>query len=522
MKHITKSAGVVAGGTTVSRILGYIRDMLVAHVFGASIFADAFYAAYRIPNLLRRLLGEGAVSAAVIPVLSEYYYQKESKKTTELINSLLTALIIILSIVTVLGMIFSKQLVTLIAYGFTDTPEKIELTTTLTRLMFPFLFFISLAALALGILNTAGKFFIPSVAPASLSISEIMYILAVAPLLAPDNQIKGLAISVMIGGAGQFLAQAPHIMKLGFKIRPCFKFNNPGFKKITYLMLPTTLGMSVDQINSFVDTICASFLPLGSITALYYSNRVMQLPLAIFAIAVATVSLPSMSISVAKNDVADLKETINYSIRLLLFAILPSMLGLMILGLPIIKLLFERGEFRHSASLMTYSSLFFYSFGLPAYAVVKIFASAFYSYKETKTPVKVAAAAMIINAILNVILMYQFEVGGLALATAIASYFNATWLFIILRRKIGRIGAKKILKTFVKIIIISFSMCALTWILFFQALPELIPQIKNFHKTTTAGAILFAVWSYIFLSHIFGVEELDEIKKVLRRKIPFL
>lgn len=521
MKNITESAGVVALGTIISRILGYLRDMFVAHIFGATMFADAFYAAYRIPNLFRRLLGEGSVSAAVIPVLSEYHVTRDKKKTIELISILTTALVIVLAVITLLGIVFSRQVVTLIAHGWVGEQEKFNLTVTLTQLMFPFLLFISLAALSLGILNTIGKFFVPSVAPASLSISEIVFILIIAPLLCWEDQIKGLAISVVAGGAGQFLIQLPFIIKAGFLVKPNFHFNNPGFKKITSLMLPSTIGMSVDQINAFADTICASFLTVGSITALYYSNRLMQLPLAVFAIAVASVALPAMSQATAKNDLNLLKNTLSYSIRLLLFALLPSMAGLMIFGLPIIQLLFERGRFDTNASLLTHSALFFYSLGLPAYGIVKILASTFYSLKETKTPVKVATTSMLLNIILNVLLMYELEVAGLALATTISSYFNAFWLFVILRRKIGHIGATKIINAFLKILLASATMCVLTWLIF-TILPQLFPTIKEFTNITTTMTILFAVFCYITLAYIFRIEELSEIRKIIAKKLPFL
>lgn len=229
-KQLTKHAGRVAMGTMVSRILGYIRDMLVAHLFGAGLAADAFYAAYRIPNLLRRLLGEGSLSASFIPVLSEYLNTKTKEETQELINVVFTILSLVLTALMVLGIIFAPQIVHIIAYGFTSNPEKLELTINLTRLMFPFLLFICLAALLLGIANTLSRFFIAAVAPASLSIAEIGFIMGIAPLLAPDNQVKGLAISVIVGGLGQFMIQWPQIRNMGWKLRFKFNFNHRGLK----------------------------------------------------------------------------------------------------------------------------------------------------------------------------------------------------------------------------------------------------------------------------------------------------
>ena len=470
-KQLTKHAGRVAMGTMVSRILGYIRDMLVAHLFGAGLAADAFYAAYRIPNLLRRLLGEGSLSASFIPVLSEYLNTKSKEETQELINVVFTVLTVVLVVLMALGMIFAPQIVNIIAYGFTSNPEKLELTINLTRLMFPFLLFICLAALLLGIANTLSRFFIAAVAPASLSIAEIGFIMGIAPLLAPDNQVKGLAISVIVGGLGQFMIQWPQIRNMGWKLRFKFNFNHPGLKRIGMLMIPALLGLSVDQINAFVDTVLGSFLQQGSITALYYSNRVMQLPLAIFGIAFSTVALPAMSRSVAENNIPALKETFNFAVRFIVFILVPSAIGLMVIGYPIIHVLFEHGQFDSHATALTNSAMFYYSLGLPAYAIAKVVASAFYSHQETKTPVKIAAVAMVINAVLCVILMRFMGVGGLALGSAIASYFNAGALIYLLRRKIGLLGIKRILKTV--------------------------------YKTLTAGAVM-AVFSYWIAFHLFA------------------
>ena len=518
MKKIASGAIKVSVGTIISRLLGYARDMLVARYFGAGIFADAFYAAYRIPNLFRRLLGEGSVSAAVIPVLSETKVRDGDDAAGELISASLTFLILVLSAITIAGIVWSREIVSVIAYGFSDEPDKLSLTISLTRLMFPFMFFVSLAAFVGGALNTYGIFFVPSVAPGALSVSEISFMLAVAPLLSVGNsQVNGLAVSVIIGGALQVVAQLPHLARLPLRIKPNFNFALPGIKKIGSLMLPTTVGISVDQINAFVDTACASFLPLGSITALYYSNRLMQLPLAIFGISLATVSLPAMSYEASRGDIRALKETLNYSIRLMLFAVIPSAAGLVVFGRPIIKLLFEHGRFDAYASSLTYSALAFYALGLPAYSAVKIFASAFYSFKETAYPVKVAVISMLLNASLNIILMERFAVGGLALATAISSAFNGFWLFVALRRKIGLIGGRRIAVSFLKISIASAGMCFLTHYIFFVLLKPSDGAIAT--KIITLGAIVAAVLFYILLSRILLIEELSGVKEIFSEKL---
>ncbi|MDR0485883.1 MAG: murein biosynthesis integral membrane protein MurJ, partial [Elusimicrobiota bacterium] len=368
-KTLARYAGKTAFGTALSRILGYIRDMLIAQFFGAGIFADAFYAAFRIPNLFRRMLGEGSFSAAFIPVFSQYLQTEKKKQTQEVLNAVFTALLLILAAITILGMFFAPQLAKIIAWGFTSNPEKMDLTIELTRLMFPFVFFICLAAFLLAVLNTLYSFFIPALAPASLSFAEIFYVLLFTPLIVfPQNQIKGLAFAVIAGGLLHFLIQYPVLKKLGWGLHFHINFKHPAIKKIVFLMIPSVIGLSVDQINAFVDNICASFLANGSIAAMYYSNRVMQLPLAIFGLALASVSLPAMSKAAAVNDIKNIKESLNYSLRFSIFTLLPAAFGLMIIGFPIIRVLFERGSFDLNASIMTNSALFYYSLGIPAYS----------------------------------------------------------------------------------------------------------------------------------------------------------
>jgi len=465
-KQLTKYAGKTAFGTFLSRILGYIRDMLVADMFGVGMFADVFYAAFRIPNLFRRLFGEGSFSAAFIPVFSKSLQTQEKSETQKLLNAVFTALFSVLIIVTILGIFASPLLVRLIAWGYTG--EKLSLTIELTRWMFPFIVFISLAAFLLAILNSLRSFFLPAFAPSALSMAEIFYVLALAPAILSDgNRIVGLAVSVVVGGALHFIIQYPALKLLGWQLKLKLKINyngeeipfyqHPGIRRIVILMIPAMIGLSVDQINSFVDSICASFLPTGAMSALYYSNRVMQLPLAIFGLAFASVSLPAMSKAFAQNDMKTLKSSLNHSVRFSVFTLVPAAVGLIVIGMPITRLLFERGHFNEHASQITNFALTFYSVGLPAYAVAKIFANAFYSFQDTKTPVFTAMWAMILHVVLCVIVMLwtNMGVGGLALSTAISSYFNVALLSWILRKRIGKLGLKKIVYSTMKSLIAS-------------------------------------------------------------------
>ncbi|MDD5101760.1 MAG: murein biosynthesis integral membrane protein MurJ [Endomicrobiaceae bacterium] len=510
IKKLVKYAGSVSVGTAISRIFGYIRDMLVAYFFGAGMFADAFYAAFRIPNLIRRMLGEGSFSAAFIPVFSEYLHTKSKDEAQKLIDVVFTILTLLLIVITILGVFFSPLLVKIIAYGFTSDPEKLQLTIDLTRLMFPFLLFICSAAMLLALLNTMNSFFIPAIAPANLSFAEIIYMLALAPMLSPSNQIKGLAISVIFGGIGHFFMQYPMFKHLGWKLRFNFNFNHPGVKKIIFLMIPSVIGISVDQINTFVDTICASFLGDGSITALYYSNRLMQLPLAIFGLAMATVSLPLMSKAVAQNNIEEMKQTLNFSIRFSIIALLPATVGLMVIGLPVIQVLFERGKFDNFASLLTNQALFYYVLGLPAYAISKVLANTFFSFQDTKTPVKIAFVVMFIHVILCVILMRTHGVGGLAFATAICAYINVLMLSHKLRVRIGKMGIKKIIASSIKGLIAASIMGLISY--------EIIKLQFATLFISLIISIIAGIISFVVIAKLLKSPEIEQLLNSLYKK----
>jgi len=495
-KTLARHAEKTALGTMLSRILGYIRDMLVANLFGTGISADAFYAAFRVPNLFRRMLGEGSFSAAFVPVFNEYLNKEEKTVTQDFLNTVFTVLTLILIVVSVLGMFFAPIITKMVAGGFSNDPGKMQLSIKLARLMFPFIFFICLASFLLAVLNTLNSFFLPALAPASLSFSEVFYILAVAPMIVPDNQIKGLAVSVIIGGLLHFSIQYPKLKDLGWNLKFKFNLKHPGVKKIIFLMIPSIIGLSADQINILVDSRCASSLGQGSVSALYYSNRIMQMPLAVLGLAFATVSFPAMSNAYAQKDMIALKKSLNYSIRFAIFTLFPAATGLMVIGLPIVKLLFEHGKFDSLGSVMTNDALFYYSLGLPAYAVVKIFANAFYSFQDTKTPLKTAIWTMFLHIILCFLLMYQIGIGGLALATALSAYFNLLLLIVYLKKRIGKLGLRQILFSSLKILlasiitgIIAYNMCKVSVNLFIS-----VPV------SIASSVITFVVISYVLKS----------------------
>ena len=432
--RVVKAAWVVGLATLLSRVFGFIRDMVIAGFFGAGPATDAFFVAFRIPNLLRRLFAEGSLTIAFIPVFTGYL-KRSKKQAVELAGIAFTLLSIILVLVSVAGILLSPWIVKVMAPGFTDIPDKYELTVFLTRLMFPYIFFISLVALCMGILNSFRHFAAPALAPVILNICMIA-----AAFLLKDcfgNPIISLAVGVMVGGVLQLAMQFPFLLKVGARLRPNFHFNHPGIKRIGILMLPAVFGAAVYQASIFINTILASLLPQGSVSYLYYADRVVQLPLGVFAIAIGTASLPSFSEQAAGGDYEELKDTIAFSLRLILFVAIPAMIALIILRVPIISVLFQRGQFDAVSTVSTAQALLYYAVGLWAFSCIRVIVSAFYALQDTRTPVKIAVAALIVNVIMSVILMFPMKHAGLALATSIASAVNVVILAVILKRKVG-------------------------------------------------------------------------------------
>ena len=424
--------GRFTSATLISRVLGFARDALVAHIFGGEVLTDAFYTAFRTSNLLRGLLAEGAMSSSFIPVFSRALKHDSREEVQDFLNSTFTVLTTVLVAVVVLGMIFSRQLTHVVAPGFEANPAKFAMTVEITRWIFPFFLFICLSAFLSGALNSLKHFFVPAVAPAMLSVMQIAYLLGFARRSSVETQMIGLAVAVVLGGAAHFLLQVPILRRDGFSLGWRWQWRHPHLLEVGKLMAPAIIGLSVDQVNGFVDTICASFLVRGSVTALYNSNRIMQLPLALFGIGVATVSLPTLSDHSADRDYAELNETLHASLRLMFFAVAPAAVGLILLARPVIVLLFQHGKFTPFATGLTVSALRYYCLGLLAYSAAKVLAGAFYSLHDTRTPVRIAAVSMLLNVVLNLLLMVPLGVGGLALATAISSWVNAAWLYVLL------------------------------------------------------------------------------------------
>jgi len=498
-KTLSKAAGAVSGMTLLSRMFGFIRDLFIAMAFGSSTAADAFFVAFRIPNMQRRVLGEGAVSSAFIPVFSETLTQKGKEAARQLTANIFNILLILLSTVSFLLFIFSPAVVTIFAPGFLNQPEKFELTVDLTRWMAPYLFFIGLAAFSMGILNSLKSFALPAATPITQNISMIAAILFIVPQM--DQPIIGLAIGVVVGGALQVIIQLPSIFKKGYGWGRHLNFKQPEVIKIARLMGPAILGLAVYELNIMVDTLLASTLEEGSISYLYYGNRLVQLPLGVFAVAMAVVLLPTLSGHAAKGELKELVKTLSFSIRLILFITIPATIGLVILREPIVNTLWERGEFMHASTLGTAVALLYYSIGLCAYSGIKIIAPAFYSLQDTKTPAKIGIYSMVLNIVLNLVLMGPLEHGGLALATSLSALFNVVVLIHYLRKRLGLLGGRKILSSAIKMSVAAGVMGVATFFskeFWFSFNDPIEIRIIILLACISTGMLVYALVSHIF------------------------
>ncbi|MFQ5949438.1 MAG: murein biosynthesis integral membrane protein MurJ [Nitrospiria bacterium] len=517
-KGIAASAGIVALGTFTSRILGFVRDMVLAKIFGASLVADAFYVAYRIPNLLRELLAEGSMSAGFIPVFTEYLTNKGRNEAKELARAAFTILFLVLSVIVSIGILLSPQIITVIVPGFLGDPRKFQLTTGLTRIMFPFLFFISMAALAMGILNSTRHFAPPAFSSASFNVVSILILLGLTPLL--PEPVYAAAIGVTLGGVAQCLIQLPTLIREGFSLsfrRPIFPLHH-GVVRIGKLLLPTTVGLSVTQVNILVNTLLASYLPVGSVSYLYYGLRLIHFPLGIFAIAIATALLPTLSEQASKGDTEALRQSFSFGLRLVFFITFPAMLGLILFRTHIVHLLFEHGEFDRLATQGTADAVLFYSLGLWAFAGVRILVPVFYSFQDTKTPVKIAVISMLLNLLLNILLMFPLKHRGLALATSLSATFNFSFLLVLLKRRIGWIDGKRIILSHLKAALASLTML----IPFFWMRNQAVWESGGRWEIKTVilfTVILASVLMYFFVQALLKSEEVLFLAGLLKERL---
>jgi putative peptidoglycan lipid II flippase len=513
-KSIARSAGIIGFATLCSRILGFARDIVIARLFGIYIYAQAFVIAFRIPNLLRDLVGEGATNAALVPVFTEYSKKHTKEEFCDLTNVVLSLALVILSSITILGIILSPIIVPLIAPGFIAFPEKLETTIRLNRIIFPYILLISLTAYSMAILNTLGHFSVPAFAPCLLNISIIVFALLF------EEGIRGLALGVLVGGALQLGVQIPVLFRKGFRPKLFKRFKHPAATLMGKLMLPRLLSSSIYQLNNFVDSIFGSLAFIvgeGGVAVLYFSYRLIQFPLGIFSNALSQAILPAFSTQALEDDNYDrLKLTLSWALRAIFFIMLPASIAFMFLARQIISILFGGGRFDANSINLCARALMFYSIGLCAYGATKIAQSCFFALKDTLTPTKVSGLALVINIILNSILMFPFKIGGIALATSISGISSFFILLFILKKKIKDFRLREITISFIRIFFASICMGLVCY--FFSQKFIILNRFLNLGLTIMSGLL-----SYVIFCFIFRVREMQELWQwlVQRRQVKF-
>lgn len=534
---VARSAGIVSIAVMGSRVLGLVREQVFANYFGAGFVNDAFQVAFRVPNMLRDLFAEGALSVAFVKTFTDYIEKKNEEEAWKLASMVMNALAIVLSVITLLGVIFAPQIVGLIAAGF--PPEKAELATTLTRIMFPFLMLVALAAVAMGVLNTRGRFGIPASASTLFNVGCIAGGLLFAYILSgggwqiskdhdmmPDEPARwaiiGMAIGTLIGGGLQFLVQVPSMWRVGFRFRPQVSFSHPGVRQVMRLMGPAVIGTAAVQINVFVNTFFASSIP-GAQSWLGYSFRLMQFPIGIFGVAIGTATLPAISRHAARNDISSFRSTLSSSIGLVFLLTIPSACGLVILGKPIIALLYQRGAFTALDTQMVTAALIGWSIGLAGYSAIKVLSPAFYALDDPRTPMIISFVSIAINAgcgylfrdwLSNYGVTPETPFGyghvGLALATSSVALVNFLALIYFMRRKIKRLEGRRILSSLLRISLASLALSVTSYFTYTFLVQRLGDQgfrniaIETFVPIATGGLV------FLLAAKLLRVRELNQ------------
>lgn len=445
-----------------SRILGVVREQVLAAYFGAGNAMDAYNVAFRIPNLVRDLFAEGAMSAAFVPTFTRRLTAEGKESAWRLGNIVITALLLITSAIVVVGLLFAEPLVRALAGDFAAVPGKLELTILLTRIMLPFLTLVALAAALMGMLNSLHRFFVPALSPAMFNVGTIVCALALVPLMPRVglHPIAAIAIGTLVGGFGQVAVQWPALRREGFRYRPTLDLRDEGLRRVLLLMGPGTIGLAATQVNVFVNTVLAAAEGTGAVSWLNFAFRLMYLPIGLFGVSIATAAMPTVSRQAAQDDRGAIRKTVADSLSLMMMLNVPATIGLVVLAIPIVQIIFERRAFTHADTLATAAAVQFYAIGLVGYSVVRIASPTFYALNEPRTPVKVSVITVLVNAALNVALARAMGYRGLALGTSIAALLNGATLIFLLHRRLDGIEGRRVLVSFSKILAASALMGA--------------------------------------------------------------
>lgn len=505
--QLLKAAGVVGLLTLASRILGMIRDIVSAQSFGTTWQWDAFIYAFMLPNFMRRLVGEGALSSAFIPVYAEILEKKGREEAARFGNLIFTLLFWGLT-----AFLLAVEVVIFFLLKWPVLPPVIQLTLELLQVLFPYLLFISLCALSMGILNCHRRFFSPSLGPVILDLVWIAAVVWVSPVGGgrPEERVLWLAVCLLVSGALQLGVQIPSLRRSGFSARFVFDFVHPGLRKVGKLVLPAVLGFAIVQINIFVDMTMGFWAGPGANSSLWYGNRLMQFPLGVFAIAMGTALLPTISHHTARQEMEEAKRALSFSLRSVFFIIFPATVGLMVLGTPIVRLLFEHGEFDALSTARTSFTLLCYTIGLFAYSGQKLIVAGFYALQDTKTPMKVGAAALLLNLVFNFLLIHPMKEAGLALATSISGIFNFLFLVYLFEKRIAGFNVREIVTSSVRILAASLVTGGAAWY-FFKAFYAMTGGTETLRLLVgVLGSIAISCLIYAGLCLVFRVREMHE------------
>jgi len=467
--NVARSAGIVSIAVFLSRITGLVREKVMAHYFGAGLIYDAFLLGFRIPNLTRDLFAEGALSSAFVPIFTQTLAAEGRKKAAVLSNLVGTALIVVVGISCALGVIFSPALVELLAPGFHQVPGKFELAVHMTRIMFPFLLLVALAAQAMGVLNACNRFGVPALSSTFFNLGSVVFGIVLGIWFGPQlgiDRITGMAIGVVLGGALQLLWQVPSLHREGFDFHFDFNWSHPGLQKIFRLMGPAILGNAAVQINVMVNTNFASRIPgNGPVSWLGFAFRFMQLPLGLFGVAIASATLPSISRSAGAGNMAEFRRTLSKSLGMVFLLTIPSSVGLIVLGRSIIGAIYQGGKFTTHDTQQTALALSCYAIGLAGYAALKVINPAFYALHDARTPMIVSLVSILVNYATAATMLEAVGLGhaGLALSTSAVAIFGSAALFIILRNRIGGIHGRELVDSLWRITTASLAMGAIIW-----------------------------------------------------------
>jgi len=508
------SAGLVSGATGLSRILGLVREQVMAYFFGAGLATDAFLTAFRIPNLLRDMFAEGALSAAFVPVFKEKLVTSSKEEAFRLADIVITSILIVVGLIVLLGIIASPAIVYVSANGFTAIPEKFDLTVSLTRFMFVYLLLVSLSALVMGMLNSFGRFGIPAISPALFNLGIIVTVVALYRFF--EIPIYALALGVVLGGLAQLVIQLPPLLRTGYRFRLTINFLDEGMKKVVNLLTPMIIGLSAGRINILLNTLLASYLMQGSISFLSYAYRLMHFPLGVFAVALGTVALPTVSELVARKDTEGLRRTFDEAIGLNLFMVLPSAAFLAFMGREIVDLIYAWGAFSAEDAANTSLALLHYSYGLIGFAAVRVTVPFYYAFGDSKLPMKASIISVLVNMALYYPLIQILDFAGLAAATSIAGLLNFGILLYYLPARGVSFSVPRLGLVFFRIALaslLSFYVARLVPVGFYRGGLEVVSRLEQLLVPLAVAAVL-----YLLLCTVMGVREVrDILRKIFGR-----